>query len=117
VPISAPQTESLFPETRYFFYISNLEGVSAREIVREANNRCNQENLNSHLKSGVHALRAPLKTLNSNWAFMVMTALAWSFKAWFAMLMPVSTSKSDSDRAVAKRLLTMEFRTHHIHLL
>ena len=104
-------TESLFPETRYFFYISNLEGVSAREIVREANNRCNQENLNSHLKSGVHALRAPLKTLNSNWAFMVMTALAWSFKAWFAMLMPVSTSKSDSDRAVAKRLLTMEFRT------
>lgn len=103
--------ETLFPETRYFFYISNLEGVSAREIVREANDRCNQENLNSHLKSGVHALRAPLKTLNSNWAFMVMSALAWSFKAWFAMLMPVKAANSDSDRAVAKRLLTMEFRT------
>lgn len=104
-------TETLFPETRYFFYISNLEGVSARDIVREANQRCNQENLNSHLKSGVHALRAPLKTLDSNWAFMVMTALAWSFKAWYAMLMPISVSKADSDHAVAKRLLTMEFRT------
>ena len=103
--------ESLFPETRYFFYISNLEGVSAREIVREANQRCNQENLNSHLKSGVHALRAPLKTLNSNWAFMVMTSLAWSFKAWYAMLMPIAAQTADSDRAVAKRLLTMEFRT------
>ena len=103
--------ETLFPETRYFFYISNLDGVDSREIVREANQPCNQENLNSHLKSGVHALRAPLKTLNSNWAYMVMTALAWTFKAWFAMLMPVETATYDSDRAVSKRVLTMEFRT------
>jgi hypothetical protein len=103
--------ETLFPETRYFFYISNLENVSAREIVREANQRCNQENLHSHLKSGVHALRAPLKDLVSNWAYMVMTSLAWTFKAWFSMLMPISIEKSDSDRAVSRRVLTMEFRT------
>ena len=103
--------ELLLPETRYFFYISNLRDVDAREIVREANQRCNQENLNSHLKSGVHALRAPLKTLLSNWAYMVMTSLAWSFKAWFAMLTPVNVATEVSDRAVAKRLLTMEFRT------
>ena len=103
--------ETLFPEVRYFFYISNLEKASARDIVREANQRCNQENLHSHLKSGVHALRAPLKDLVSNWAYMVMTSLAWTFKAWFAMLMPISVEAAESDRAVSKRVLTMEFRS------
>jgi Transposase DDE domain group 1 len=101
--------ELLLPETRYFFYISNLRDVDAREIVREANDRCNQENLNSHLKSGVHALRAPLKSLVSNWAYMVMTSLAWTFKAWFATL--ASTGDSDTSSALRRRLLTMEFRT------
>jgi len=103
--------EMLFPETRYFFYISNIQNCSAREIVREANDRCNQENLNSHLKAGVNALRAPFKTLDSNWAYMVMTALAWSFKAWFAMMMPVESKTKVQDRAMRIRLLTMEFRT------
>lgn len=102
--------ELLFPETRYFFYISNLQGVDAREIVREANDRCNQENLNSHLKSGVHALRAPLKTLNSNWAYMVMTSLAWTFKAWFGLMM-LPKSQTETTRSLGRRILTMEFRT------
>ena len=102
---------TLFPETRYFFYISNHADVDAREIIREANQRCNQENLNAHLKSGVNALRAPLKCLMSNWAYMVMSSLAWTFKAWFAMMMPISEENRDSDTAVAKRVLTMEFRT------
>jgi len=103
--------EMLFPQTRYFFYISNIQNCSAREIVREANDRCNQENLNSHLKAGVNALRAPLKTLDSNWAYMVMTALSWSFKAWFAMIMPVKRETKSQDLAMRIRLLTMEFRT------
>lgn len=103
--------ELLIPETRYFFYISNLRDVSARQIVWEANQRCNQENLNSHLKSGVHALRAPLKSLVANEAYMVMTSLAWTFKAWFAMSMPVEVETEFADRAVSRRVLTMEFRT------
>ena len=102
--------ELLLPEIRYFFYISNIRDVDARDIVREANDRCNQENLNSHLKSGVHALRAPLKTLDSNWAYMVMTSLAWTFKAWFAMLLPLKDNP-ESSRALGRRILTMEFRT------
>ena len=102
--------ELLIPETRYFFYISNLQDVDAREIVREANDRCNQENLNSHLKSGVRALRAPLKTLDSNWAYMVMTSLAWTFKAWFAMSMPTK-GNFESSQSLRQRIQTMEFRT------
>lgn len=104
-------TEMLFPETRYFFYISNLKEHTPRDIVREANERCNQENLNAHLKSGVGALRAPLKTLNSNWAYMVITALAWSFKAWFALVGEFDSPTVSTERAIQRRLLTMEFRT------
>lgn len=98
----------LFPEVRYFFYMTNLENLSAREVVREANQRCNQENLNATLKNGVHALRAPLKTLVSNWAYMVCTSLAWSMKAWYGLLLPKAT---DHDKAVRQRIISMEYRT------
>ena len=40
-----------------------------------ANGRCNQEKLIGQLKSGVHALSAPVDNLASNGAYMVMAAL------------------------------------------
>ena len=48
-------------------------------------------------------MRAPSNTLASNWAYMVIGALAWNLKAWLALLQPCA--------AQARRLLTMEFRT------
>ena len=75
---------------RYFFYITNDRGMTKEEVVLEANGRCDQENLNAHLKGDVRALRAPLNTLEANWAYMVMVSLAWSLKAWFALLLPSS---------------------------
>jgi len=36
----------------------------------------------------VNAMRMPVDDLVSNWAYMVMTALAWNLKAWFALLVP-----------------------------
>jgi len=46
--------------------------------------------------------RVPVNDLESNWAYMVMTALAWNLKAWFALLMP--------ERERGLELLKMEFR-------
>ena len=66
----------LFDDARCFFFITNDFRKSAAEIVLEANNRCNQENLFAHLKSDMHALSAPVDTLASNWAYMVMASLA-----------------------------------------
>jgi hypothetical protein len=76
----------LWDEVRYFFYITNITGMSSAELVRFCNERCNQENLIEQLKHGLQALRMPVSTLESNWAYMVMASLAWSFKAWFALL-------------------------------
>ena len=57
-------------------------------MVYFANDRCNQEKLIEQLKNGVRALRAPSNTLQSNGAYMVIAALAWSLKAWLALVQP-----------------------------
>lgn len=66
----------LFDDSRCFFYITNDFEKPADEIVFEANKRCNQENLFAHLKTDMRALSAPVDTLLSNWAYMVMASLA-----------------------------------------
>src|SRR5690606_6187507 len=101
----------LYPETRYFFYITNRRDLSIADVVATANDRCNQENLNAQLKGDVRALRAPLDNLVSNWAYMVMTALAWSLKAWFALLLPTSGRWAERYRDEQRSLIRMEFRT------
>jgi hypothetical protein len=101
----------LFEEYRYFFYITNDRDMSAEDVVFSANDRCNQENLIAQLKSGVHALAAPVDNLVSNWAYMVMASLAWSLKAWSALLVPVSPRHEAKHKAEKQTLLRMEFTT------
>ena len=80
----------LFEEYRYFFFITNDRTTPTDQIVFQANDRCDQENLIAQLKGGVHALSTPVDDLVSNWAYMVMASLAWTLKAWSALLVPVS---------------------------
>ena len=75
-----------------------------------ANDRCNQENLIEQLKNGVHALRMPLNTLVSNWAYMVMASLAWTLKAWFALVLPEDGRWAEQHAAEKRTVLKMEFR-------
>jgi len=96
---------------RYFFYVTNDRAMTPEEVVREANSRCNQENLHAQLKSGVRALRAPLNTLEANWAYMVIASIAWSLKAWFALLIPVAPRWREQHEADRERVLRMEFRS------
>ena len=87
----------------HFFYITNRADLTVAQVVELANQRCNQENVIAQLKGAVQAMRMPVNDLNSNWAYMVMTTLAWNLKAWFALLVP--------ERAIGMELLKMEFRT------
>ena len=101
----------LFSEYRYFFYITNDPDMTADEVIDQARQRCNQENLISQLKSGVRALHAPVNTLNANWAYMTIAALAWTLKAWCALLLPVIPRWAERHHEQRRRLLTMDFRT------
>jgi hypothetical protein len=101
----------LWPEVRYFFYITNERTWTPADVVFEANDRCDQENLLAQLHGGVRALTAPANTLESNWAWMVMTALAWTIKAWWALMLPESSRWQERHRAEKRRVLRMEFKT------
>jgi hypothetical protein len=93
--------QALLDEIRYFFYITNRKD-KAEKIVGLANGRCDQENVIEQLKNGVNAMRMPVDNLMSNWAYMVMAALAWNLKSWYGLLTP--------DRARGLELTRMEFR-------
>jgi hypothetical protein len=105
----------LFDDVRYFFYLTNDWVSEADEVVCCANDRCDQENLLAQLYGGVRALRAlraPVDNLHSNWAYMVMTALAWDLKAWWALLLPEAPGRwQERHRAQKRWVLRLEFNT------
>ena len=101
----------LFDDVRYFFYITNIGMFGPEQLVWVANNRCNQENLLAQLHDGVGALKAPVNTLESNWAYMVMTALAWNLKAWWALTLPVEPGRWQERHQEEKQwVLGIEFK-------
>ncbi len=93
---------ALFDEIRYFFYITNDWTLSPSEVVYFANERCDHENDIEQLKNGVKALRMPSDDLVSNWAYMVIAALAWNLKAWVGLWMP--------NKVLGKQIVRMEFK-------
>jgi len=92
----------MFEQHRYFFYVTNDADLTVEQIVCEANQRCDQENLIGQLKSGIEALRMPVHDLESNWAYMVIASLAWTFKAWFGLTLPRAQDRH--------KVVRMEFR-------
>ena len=99
-------------EYRDFFYLTNDRTSAAEVVVFQANDRCDQENLIAQLKSGVRALTTPVDNLISNGAYMVMASLAWSLKAWSALLVPVTPRHAEKHHAEQRcAWLRMEFAT------
>ena len=95
----------LIQDIRYFFYITTRTDLTPAGVVACANERCDQENIIGQLKSGVNALRVPLYDLVSNWAYMVIAALAWNLKSWFAMMMHRKADRRDYIRMEFRRFL------------
>jgi len=100
----------LFDEIRYFFYVTNDPRMTPEEVVRHANERCDQENLIEQLKNGVNALRVPAYDLVSNWAYMVIASLAWTLKAWMGLVQPRSADRDELLRMEFKRFLNYVMR-------
>jgi hypothetical protein len=102
--------KEIFDDIRFFFYITNDWRTPAEKIVFLANQRCNQENLIEQLKNGVRAMRMPVDSLVSNWAYMVMASLAWSLKAWLGLLLPVNGRWEKKQQAEKDSIVRMEFK-------
>ena len=102
--------ERLIDEIRHLFYITNDRQRTATNIVFGCNDRCNQENLIAQL-AALRALHAPVDNLTSNWAYMLMTSLAWTLKAWAALQVPVEGRWKEQHTSERNALLRMEFKT------
>lgn len=110
-PRQEQQQLRLLDDYRYFLYITNDWTSTPQEVVFDANDRCQQENILAQLNA-VRALHAPLDNLLSNNAYMLITSLAWNLKAWLALSLPEPCGTEKMQQAQQKRgLLTMEFRT------
>src|SRR5258708_36586910 len=107
----------MFEEYRFLFYLTNDRDMSADQVVLTANGRCDQENLIAQLKGGVKALSMPVDNLVSNWAYMVMAGLAWSLKAWAALLLPEQGRWAEKHRSEKRSLLRMEFSTFCVAMI
>jgi hypothetical protein len=107
----------LLEPDRFFFYITNDLTSPASEIVFLAHDRCDQEDLIARLKGGVKALAMPVGDLVSNWAYMVMAALAWSLKAWSALVLPERGRWAEKYREEKRSLLRMEFGTFCVAMI
>jgi hypothetical protein len=112
--------EKLFDEYAYFFYITNDRTSEPEQIVFQANDRCDQENLIEQLKNGVKSMRNPLDNLHSNWAYMVMTSLAWTLKSWWGLMLPAGKGRwHERCEREKQTIVKMEFKrfvTNLIHL-
>jgi hypothetical protein len=111
--------EALVDEIRYFFYFTTYtaDTHTPAQIVELANDRCDQENIVGQLKSGLAALRAPVDDLHSNWAYMLIAALAWNIKSWHAMMMHRKHDRAAFTRMEFKRFLDTVIRIPAMILL
>ena len=55
-------------------------------------------------------MRMPVDSLVSNWAYMVMAALAWNIKAWYALSLPTKGRRHKKHRQEKTKVLRMEFK-------
>ena len=53
----------------------------------------------------------------ANWAYLVVAALAWSLKAWCALLVPISPRWAKHHHEQRRRLLTMDFKTFRVGVI
>lgn len=104
--------QALIDEIRYFFYFTTYSAAThtPAQIVELANERCDQENIHGQLKSGLAALRAPVDDLHSNWAYMLIAALAWNIKSWHAIMMHRKHDRQVFVRMEFKRFLDTVIR-------
>ena len=102
----------LFDKARCFFYITNVERKPAEQIVFDGQRplRTGEPPGRAEGRRAV-ADGARWTTCCRNGAYMVMASLAWSLKAWSALMLPEAGRWEEKHREEKRKLLRMEFST------
>ena len=78
----------LFDDVRYFFYITNDRDDAGRGDRAPGQRPVQPGEPDRAAQERGPGAAVPVDNLVSNWAYMVMASLAWTLKAWFALLLP-----------------------------
>jgi hypothetical protein len=68
---------------RYHAVITNEKGRSAKKVMKWALGRCAMENLIKEHKRDFGFEKMPTKKYHANWAWLLISQLAWNVVAWF----------------------------------
>ena len=116
--VSEPRQQRLFDDYRYFLYITDDWDSTPEEIVFDANDRCQQENVLAQLNA-VRALHAPLDNPAQQQRLYAdhLTGLE-PLKAWFALCLPepLRTQKGQAGRTETRTVDDGSFARSSIFL-
>jgi len=80
-------------------------------VVNRSGNRPSHEQAAFYFDRAIALCRRAGFQLLSNWAYMVMGSLAWSLKAWAALVLPEDGRWPEKHREEKRKLLRMDFTT------
>jgi len=92
-------------ELVYFFYITNDWMSPTPDLVLFYDERGGQEHLIGQLKNTIPVFHAPTDTLEANWAYMIIAALAWNLKVWYGLLLDEPALQQQIQRMSFKAFL------------
>ena len=107
LPPAKEEDWTLDPTGNWTGYLTKTTGTTDLDQSRGHNKANEIDTDNNHANSPGN----PLDNLHSNWAYRVMSSLAWTLKSWCGLLLPARPGPWKSRHREQKRsLVRMEFK-------
>lgn len=98
---------------RYHVVITNDRRRSTKKLMQWALGRCTMENLIKEHKNDFGFEKMPTKLFHANWAWLLISQLAWNLMAWFKRLCLPQACHSMTLGSLRHRLLNVAAKIVH----
>lgn len=98
---------------RYHVVITNDRHKSTKKLMKWALGRCTMENLIKEHKNDFGFEKMPTKLFHANWAWLLISQLAWNLVAWFKKLCLPEECHSMTLGTLRHRLLNVAAKIVH----
>ncbi|MBL8166838.1 MAG: transposase [Acidobacteria bacterium] len=98
---------------RYHVVITNDQRRSAKKLMKWALGRCTMENLIKEHKHDVGFEKMPTRRFHANWAWLLISQLAWNLMAWFKRRCLPDPCRSLTLGSLRQRLLNVTEKIVH----
>lgn len=98
---------------RYHVVITNDQRRSAKQLMKWALGRCTMENLIKEHKRDFGFEKMPTRSFHANWAWLLISQLAWNLLAWFKRCCLPKSCHSMTLGSLRHRLLNVAGKIVH----